>query len=251
MDADLVVTEGGGSDFIYVPADLTPGKPALHRDLVSKVVGWLVSQDYVSGVFVDDSYCRHGQFPGALPLSRIGLVGSAAVPRPAVGVSFRSFSLGPEGDWQHGVLVADTDRRQGEGDHGAFDRSDTFNFMAAWGPDFKRAYTDPAPVSNADIAHTLAAVLGLPAQRQGKLAGRAITEALAGMPDADPAAIQRGTEPCTGFRPSWTGSSIRANAISTPPGSRGARSGWSPEIPRLERRANAGSRDRPPDGVRV
>ena len=33
--------------------------------------------------------------------------------------------------------------------------------MAAIGPDFKTGFADPAPVSNADIAPTLAHILGL------------------------------------------------------------------------------------------
>jgi hypothetical protein len=67
---------------------------------------------------------------------------------------------------------------QGQGMHGSLSRSDTANFMAAIGPAFKRSFVDPAPVSNADIAPTLAHVLGLPLPTKGKLSGRVATEAL-------------------------------------------------------------------------
>jgi hypothetical protein len=65
--------------------------------------------------------------------------------------------------------------------HGSFNRADTRNFMAAIGPDFKSGYVDDAPVSNADIAPTIAHTLGLPASAgPGKLQGRVATEALKG-----------------------------------------------------------------------
>jgi hypothetical protein len=59
--------------------------------------------------------------------------------------------------------------------------------MAAVGPDFKVGYVDPDPVSNADIAVTLAHVLGLPFPAKGPLTGRVMEEALAGGPASLPA----------------------------------------------------------------
>ena len=47
---------------------------------------------------------------------------------------------------------------QGQGHHGSFSRADTANFMAAIGPAFKAGFDDTAPVSNADIAPTLAQI---------------------------------------------------------------------------------------------
>ncbi len=52
--------------------------------------------------------------------------------------------------------------------------------MAAIGPDFKAGYADPAPVSNADIAPTLARLMGLDLPAAGKLKGRVVSEALQG-----------------------------------------------------------------------
>jgi hypothetical protein len=51
--------------------------------------------------------------------------------------------------------------------------------MAAIGPGFKAGYADPAPVSNADIAPTLARAMGLELPSKGALKGRVISEALA------------------------------------------------------------------------
>ena len=53
--------------------------------------------------------------------------------------------------------------------------------MAAIGPAFKTAFNDTAPVSeNADIAPTLAQIIGVTLTPIGKLRGRPITEALLG-----------------------------------------------------------------------
>jgi arylsulfatase A-like enzyme len=81
---------------------------------------------------------------------------------------------------QCAVGVGDTPRPIGEGSHGALSRAETRNFMAAIGPDFKAGYADPAPVSNADIAPTMAHLAGIPLPSKGKLRGRVIGEALTG-----------------------------------------------------------------------
>jgi hypothetical protein len=54
--------------------------------------------------------------------------------------------------------------------------------MAAIGPDFKKGFRDPAPVSNADWANTLAQVLGLELSSNGHARGRVMSEALADGP---------------------------------------------------------------------
>ncbi len=50
--------------------------------------------------------------------------------------------------------------------------------MAAIGPDFKARFVDPAPVSNADWANTLAHILGLQLSSNGQAKGRVMAEAL-------------------------------------------------------------------------
>ncbi len=70
--------------------------------------------------------------------------------------------------------------------HGSFSRADTFNNMAAIGPDFKQGYTDYAPVSNGDITPTLAKILGFDLPSNGELQGRVLREALVGGPVVHP-----------------------------------------------------------------
>ena len=80
---DVVVAANGGSDLVYLPKG--------DKALAAKVVQALARQDYVSGLFVDDSL---GRFPGTLPLPAIALKGTAVTPMPAIAVNFRTFSVG-------------------------------------------------------------------------------------------------------------------------------------------------------------
>src|SRR5205085_997754 len=80
---EIVVTANGGSDLLYLPkAD---------KALAQRVVEALLTQDYVSGLFIDDAL---GPLPGTLPLSAANLHGQAVTPHPAIAVNFRSFDTG-------------------------------------------------------------------------------------------------------------------------------------------------------------
>ncbi|MBW4591914.1 MAG: alkaline phosphatase family protein [Brasilonema angustatum HA4187-MV1] len=174
-DAKVVVAANGGSDLIYIP-DHNP-------ETVNKVVDFLSKQDYTSGLFVSDEY---GSVPGALPLSSINLKGSTELPTPDIVLNFRTFATDSNNPSGSQVEIADTALQQGQGMHGSFGRGDTYNNMIAFGPDFKQGYVDNAPVSNADVATTLANVLGFDIPSNGDLTGRVITEALLGGPDSIP-----------------------------------------------------------------
>jgi len=166
----VIIAPNGGADQIWLPG-------ADAKALAPRIVQALVAQDYTGGVFVDD---RFGPIAGTLPMSQISLVGSARTPRPAIIVTFRSYSSGCPNPELCGVEVADTSLQQGQGIHGSFGRADTHNFMAAIGPDFKRHYLDETPVSNADWAVTLSKILKLRRASVGTLAGRGMGESLKG-----------------------------------------------------------------------
>jgi hypothetical protein len=165
-DAKAIVAANGGSDLIYVPDH--------DRQRVQQIVAFLGKQDYVGAIFVEDSY---GKIPGALPFSSINLIGASKMPKPAIAVGFKTFSLTP-GDLQSAVQIADSTLQHGQGMHGSFGRDNTFNTMAAVGPDFKNHFVDRFPVGNADIAVTMAHILGLKLPAKGKLTGRVLNEAL-------------------------------------------------------------------------
>jgi arylsulfatase A-like enzyme len=162
-----IVVASGGSDLIYLPDN--------DKALAARIVAALAREDYTSGVFMADTL---GRLPGTLPLSAVGLVGSAVTPRPAIIVNFRSFSTGCADPTTCGVEVADTGLKQGQGMHGNFSRADTRNAMGAMGPSFRQKVESTAPVSNADLGKTIVKLMGLKAQDKGKLTGRVLTEAL-------------------------------------------------------------------------
>jgi arylsulfatase A-like enzyme len=166
---EVVVASNGGTDLIYLPG-------ANAASLAPTIVNFLAAQSYVSGIFVND---KLGRFPGALAMSDAGLIGAAKTPQPAIFVSFRSFSVCAN-ILQCTVENNDSTYFTGQGHHGSFSRAETRNFMAAIGPDFKTGYADAAPISNADIAPTLAHIMGLALPGKGKLIGRVIWEALPG-----------------------------------------------------------------------
>ena len=165
---DVVVAANGGTDLVYLPS-------ANAAELAKKIVATLVTQDYVSGIFVDDKF---GTIPGTLPFSAINLRGSTVMPVPAVVINFRSFAAGCGQPLMCAVSVVDHTLQQGQGMHGNFSRADTSNFMAAIGPSFRSRFVDPTPVSNADVGATIAHLLGLKLAKKGDLVGRVFSESL-------------------------------------------------------------------------
>jgi arylsulfatase A-like enzyme len=165
----VVVAANGGSDLVYVPDG--------DKAVAGKIVEILLKQDYVSGLFVDP---KLGSFPGTLSLEEINFVGKALTPLPAIAINFRSFDTVCGEPTRCTVEIADTGLQQGQGMHGSFSRGDTWNFMAAIGPDFKAGFVDLAPTSNADLGKTIAKLMELDVKDKGKLVGRSIDEALPG-----------------------------------------------------------------------
>lgn len=166
---EVAIAPNGGTELIWLPG-------ADPKAMARRVVEFLTTQDYVAAIFVRDDL---GPVPGALPTSKINLLGASRTPPPAIAVSFRTSTTGCAEPEMCGVEVADSGQQLGQGIHGSLGRQDTHNFMAAVGPDFRKGFVDPAPVSNADWAQTLAKVLGLDLGGRGQLKGRVMREALA------------------------------------------------------------------------
>ena len=173
---EVIVAGNGGADLIYLPQENA-------KTLAGSIVKFLTAQDYVAAIFVND---RLGKFPGALSMSDLNLVGTARTPQPSIYVSFRSIAGDCKTKLQCAVGVHDTALATGQGSHGSLSRAETRNFMAAIGPDFKTGFSDPAPISNADIAPTMAHLAGIAMPAKGKLTGRVISEALKGGKDVAP-----------------------------------------------------------------
>jgi arylsulfatase A-like enzyme len=188
---EVAIGPNGGTNLIWLPG-------AAPKAMARKIVAFLTAQDYVASIFVRDDL---GPIPGTLPTSKINLLGASRTPPPAIAVSFRTGATGCLEPEMCAVEIADTGQQQGQGIHGAFGRHDTHNFMAATGPDFKKGFVDPAPVSNADWAPTLAKLLGLDLGGGGQLKGRVMREALVadGQPVAGEAWTLRSEPAPNGF----------------------------------------------------
>jgi len=169
---EVAIASNGGTDLIYLLG-------ADRKAMAQRLIPLLTAQDYTGTLFVDDAL---GPIPGALPMSAINLKGGARTPQPSIAIGFANH-LGDCGRDICQIDIADTELQQGQGQHGSFGRGDTHNFMAAVGPDFKVGFIDPSPVSNADLAQTLARAAGLQLPARGKLSGRVIAEALKGGAD--------------------------------------------------------------------
>jgi hypothetical protein len=170
----VIIAANGGSDLVYIPPAVLDKRA---HELGTQLVRALLEQDYVSGLFVNEQ--RIGKQPGALSMSDIGLIGTALTPLPTIVVNFRSFAS----DCQRTRVlcareIADTRLQGGQGMHGSFSRADTWNFMAARGPDFRQGFVDSMPASNADIGMTIAHLLGIQPAATGKLSGRVLQESL-------------------------------------------------------------------------
>lgn len=190
---EMIVAANGGSDEIWLPGENASGLAQIIARVLSR-------EDYVSGIFVND---RLGEVPGALPFSAINLQGASLTPAPSIIVGFRSGVVpGCRPVLLCSTEAADSSLETGQGMHGSFSRADTKNFMAAVGPDFRSHFADPAPVSNADIAPTLAHLLRLSAAPKGHLPGRVLTEALRG---GSPVTVTHG----------WLASKPAANGLKT------------------------------------
>jgi hypothetical protein len=179
MDAEIIVAANGGSDLIYLPQ--SPDNSESNQKLALEISNFLLQQDYVDGIFVRDDL---GEVPGTLRLSDIGLIGGTMLPKPAIIVNFKSFSL-TQGSLLSRIEIADSTLQEGQGMHGTFSRADTYNAMVAFGPDFKSGYIDRAPVSNADISVTIAHLMKWNiSHKPGDLpTGRVLAEAIKGGPD--------------------------------------------------------------------
>ena len=208
----VVVASNGGSDLIYLPTlgpkgairdegKISSSERLRIRTLGQRISDMLFERDYVSGLFVNDRFIKDGRLgrtPGALTLSDIGLMGAAKTLPPAFVVNFRSY-VSSNCDAGRPVLlcareISDTTYQAGGGMHGSFSRADTWNFMAARGPDFRSRYVDELPTSNADIGMTIASLLQLQLTPKGKLTGRLLTEALRGHENDPVPQVERRTQ---------------------------------------------------------
>jgi hypothetical protein len=173
-DPDVRIEAYGGHDALYLPERISKQEG---RRMGLVIVAALMSHDYVSGVFIDES--RIGKVPGALSIDKILPGSQSHGRRPDIVVGFASANIGCDRPTVCTAMISDTPLEEGGTIPGHFSRSDTWNFMAARGPDFRTGYVDRAPASNADIGVTIAHLMQID-RRAGKAGRRVLVESLSG-----------------------------------------------------------------------
>jgi len=171
----LLTIQAHGSYGAIFLADTLPKRQ--RRYIAHTIIEAMLEQDYLGGVFVNES--RVGKFPGALSLTHI-IAGRPPERRPDLVIAFASVSTGCPVAVACTSVIADTPLPEGEGIVNAFNRAGTWTFMAARGPDFQAGQKNSSPVSNADIARTLEELMDLDIDPTDRPGARVVRESLVG-----------------------------------------------------------------------
>ena len=157
---DVMVDGLGGSVYLYVVEH--------DAETTARLVKFLQGSDFAGVIF------SHDGLPGTFPL-QAAHIDSADAPDVAVAMRWTADknAVGVPGE-----VVCDGGARPGQGTHASLSRFDLHNTLIANGPDFAAGLRDDAPSSNADLAPTIAAILGLPVTVP--FDGRVLAEAFKG-----------------------------------------------------------------------
>jgi arylsulfatase A-like enzyme len=170
----IVVADNGGTEYLYVPSH--------DEALVARAVRFLQSRPEIGAIFVAR---RPGarEIDGTLPLSAIDLQDSAGR-APDVVASY-TWDDQAVVDGMRGTEFASS-RNVLRGMHGSFSPVDVHNVLAARGPSFRDAFVDARPTGNADVAPTMAHLLGLELpQARGRCLAEALVDGCGGIAVAE------------------------------------------------------------------
>jgi arylsulfatase A-like enzyme len=196
----IVVIPNAGSAYLY-SLDHDPAT-------VRRAVRALANRTEVGPIFVAQ---RYGDVPGALPMNALHL--ESPWPRSPDLVLSLAWNADAQVRGMPGTIFDNLSGARGS--HGSLSPRDVHNTLIAIGPDFRKAFRDPLPSANVDVAPTIATLLGLALP---DAAGRPLREALAG-PAGRPAsayrledATRRAATPATGLHPAGSGPKSRATS---------------------------------------
>jgi len=170
---DILVVGLGGSVALYVIGH--------DSAIVRKVVEFLQNSDFAGVIF------SHQAVEGTFPLSTVRSDTSTA---PDILVSLRWNSA--KSEFGTPGLVTSEGGTKGKGTHASLSPFDMHNTLIAAGPDFRVGLVDELPTGNADLAPTIAWILGL--ETAHKMDGRVLGEALVNSPEQTPKAEQKTLE---------------------------------------------------------
>ena len=141
---NVLVNGLGGTVYLYVIGH--------DPEVTAQLVKFLQRTDYAGVIFSRDG------LKGTFPLQAAHIDSADA---PDVAVAMRWTDTKNAAGLPGGV-VSDGSAPVGRGTHSSLSRFDLHNTLIANGPDFAVGWQDDAPSSNADLAPTVAAILGLP-----------------------------------------------------------------------------------------
>ena len=144
----VIVAVNGGSDYLYVPSK--------DSKLLLDLVRFAQGRPQIASLFVAS---RYGAIPGTLPLSEI-FAEDPLGRHPDVVVGYK-FDETAAVRCVSGVEFAGMTRSRYRGMHGTLGPNDLRAVLIAQGPHFHARFRDPLPTGNADVAPTVAALLGL------------------------------------------------------------------------------------------
>ena len=170
---EVLVVPLNGSVPLYVPGH------DLH--LIRRLAAFFQSSDFAGVIF------SRVPVEGTFSLAQVRIAGANA---PDLLVSLR-WSAGTNEFGAPGLVVGASDKKS-SGAHGSLSPFDMHNLLVAAGPDFRRGFSDELATGNADLAPTILAILGFKPPQP--MDGRLLTEAIAGINQAEPAAQHRTIE---------------------------------------------------------
>ena len=159
---DVMVVGLGGSAFFYVIDH--------KEDVIRRLVAFLQNSDFASVIF--SKVGNGGHVEGTFPLSAARL--DTGEDTPDVIISFKWSDQ--KNDYDVPGFVYSEGGKRGKGTHASLSRFDIHNTLVAYGPSFKRGFINDLPSSNADVAPTILAILGIKTSEQ--MDGRVLSEAL-------------------------------------------------------------------------
>ncbi len=168
---DILVDSLGGSVYLYVTGHDDP--------MIERIVRFLQGSDFAGAIFTRQA------IPGTFALSAAHIDSPDA---PDVAVSLR-WTEDKNTVGLPGTTFSYGDRKAGQGTHATLGRYDVHNTLIAAGPDFRAGAENDTPSSNADVAPTIAWILGQPLT--GPVDGHVLKEALVSEEKWAPAAAPK------------------------------------------------------------
>ncbi len=155
----IIIAANSSSEYFYLPSH--------NLSLIKKLVRFLQNNEVFGAIFINTQH--YPLLPGTLSLESIHLGHPTQAPDLVVGLAY---DANEKINHLSGIEFCDYPNERGT--HGSFSPIDVHAFFAAKGPDFRNHFQDFLPTGSADIAPTVASLLGISlTQREGRVINEA------------------------------------------------------------------------------